>query len=117
MGELIQGEGYECTVAYSAAEAEKHFNKLAKDIHVVILDLMMARSGTFIDRPLYQGETGDELYDHIRQIAPTIPMIIITAKTRETIKARYFSDRFTNVFFKPVNPEMISQILEILKKL
>src|ERR1700679_271668 len=88
VGELIQGVGFECVIVYSAEEAEAYFSKLGTEIHVVILDLMMTRTGSFAKLPPHPGETGDEIYEKIRTIAPKIPIIIMTAKTKNRINQR-----------------------------
>lgn len=117
VGELIQDEGFTCHIAYSVADAEKYFPKLGKEIQIVILDLMMVRTGSFETSPPYKGETGDELYERIRAIAPEIKIVIMTAKTQDNLKSRYLSEKNTRVFFKPIDPGMIVKLITILKNL
>lgn len=116
VGELIQAEGFGCTVAYSASEAEAQFEKLGREIHVVILDLMMARTGSFASKRQNTTETGDEIYEAIRSKTPDLPVIIMTAKTKDNLMKRYYTDKRTHVFLKPVNPGMITQLISLLKE-
>lgn len=117
VGDLIQDEGFKCSIVNSAIDAEKEFEKLGSEIQIVILDLMMTRSGSLVDVPPQSGETGDLLYDKIRQITPNIPVVIMTAKKAENIRLQYSSDKHTHIFYKPIDGNMITKLLNILKQL
>lgn len=117
VGELIQDEGFRCTVAYSAADAEKSFSDIGKGIDAVILDIMMTRTGSFAKEPHTGGETGDLIYKQIRDISKSIPIFIMTAKAKQGLKEQYFVDKRTQVFLKPIDSAMITRLLSALKAL
>ena len=117
LGEAVEAEGFQCLVHYAAGDAEAEFSRLGTEIAAVILDLMMTRSGTFAKAPPSACETGDEIYERIRKLAPTLPVIIITAKRKESLMTRYATDKYAHVFYKPIDEDASNRIISIIKKL
>lgn len=116
LAEIFEFEGYDCIVTTGAAEAEPYLNGLADGIGALILDLMMVRGGSFTGTGKGALETGDQIYDRVRELAPEAAVIIVTAKTPDDVRKRYMNDKNTWIFFKPINEATCNQILSTLRE-
>jgi CheY-like chemotaxis protein len=77
----------------------------------------MTRTGSFATESHGGAETGDLIYKRIRDTSKSIPIFIMTAKTKQGLKEQYFSDKNTQVFLKPIDSVMITKLLSLLKAL
>jgi CheY-like chemotaxis protein len=78
---------------------------------------MMTRTGSFAQGPFPAGETGDEVYKRIRDVAPHLPIVIMTAKTRESLNSQYPLDQNTHIFLKPIDSAMVAKLVKLLKNI
>lgn len=96
---FLQGKGYEILTAnngYDAIEIAAQEN-----LDLVILDEMMP------------GITGLETLPKIKDIAPTVPVIMVTKSEEENIMDRAVGSKIADYLIKPINP---SQVLSSIKK-
>lgn len=96
---FLKGKGYEVLTAnngYDAIEIAE-----AENLDLVILDEMMP------------GMTGLETLPKIKEVAPTVPVIMVTKSEEENIMDRAVGSKIADYLIKPVNP---SQVLLSIKK-
>ena len=79
---------------------------------VIILDLMM-QLGTKID-PNEALETGIAIYNRIRKIAPPLPIVVLTARSRSEVWDFFKEDPKVRYLGKPVsNVETFYKTIEV----
>lgn len=96
---FLEKKGYHVTTANNGQDALDFVGKSAYDL--IILDENMP------------GITGLETLQRIKQIAPHIPVIMITKSEEENIMNQAVGNKIADYLIKPVNP---NQILIALKK-
>ena len=96
---FLEGKGYEVITATNGQDAIEHCKKQHFDI--VFLDENMP------------GLSGLETLGHIKQLDPSVPVIMITKSEEENIMDMAIGNKIADYLIKPVNP---NQILLALKK-
>ena len=96
---FLEGKGYEVITATNGQDAITHCKEQPFDI--VFLDENMP------------GLSGLETLTHIKQIDPSVPVVMITKSEEENIMDMAIGNKIADYLIKPVNP---NQILLALKK-
>ena len=96
---FLSQKGYQVHEAHSGEDALEVMR--TKQFDIVLLDENMP------------GMSGLEVLDSIKQIAPTLPVIMITKSEEENIMEEAIGAKISDYLIKPVNP---NQILLALKK-
>ena len=96
---FLEGKGYEVITATNGQDAIEHCKKQHFDI--VFLDENMP------------GLSGLETLGHIKQLDPSVPVVMITKSEEENIMDMAIGNKIADYLIKPVNP---NQILLALKK-
>ena len=99
---FLRGKGYDVTTANNGRDALAVVSDAGADIDLVILDENMP------------GLTGLETLSRIKEIAPLLPVIMITKSEEENIMDQAVGNKIADYLIKPVNP---SQILLSIKKI
>lgn len=96
---FLKGKGYDVRTANNGYDAVEMIR--AERYDLVILDEMMP------------GITGLETLPLIKDIAPTVPVVMVTKSEEENIMNRAVGSKIADYLIKPVNP---SQVLLSIKK-
>ncbi|MEG0814911.1 MAG: PglZ domain-containing protein [Mucinivorans sp.] len=96
---FLRGKGYEVFTANNGYDAVEMVR--AERFDLVILDEMMP------------GMTGLETLPVLKDIAPTVPVVMVTKSEEENIMNRAVGSKIADYLIKPVNP---SQVLLSIKK-
>ena len=107
---LLEDRGHEVLLYKKADNAVDAIETISK-CGVIILDLMM-RLGTKI-APDEANETGIALYKRIRVYAPTVRVVVLTAKSKNGVWNEFEGDK--NAFYveKPVSD--FEQFINVVK--
>jgi PAS domain S-box-containing protein len=96
---VLESSGYQTMLAQGGEEAIAAFKTRAKDISVVLLDMMMPGMG------------GDEVLRYLRLIRHDIPVIVSSGYTEEQVM-KYFSGRRVSGFLQ--KPYRSGKLLDII---
>lgn len=96
---FLEKKGYEVTTVSNGADAIEECRQRTFDL--IMLDEMMP------------GLTGLETLQHIKEIQPQTPVVMVTKSEEENIMDQAIGSKIADYLIKPVNP---SQILLTLKK-
>jgi len=109
---LIEDKGITCVVCHNASDLLNTINGLEGD-ELVILDLMMRKPlGSNVDFSTYV-ETGETLFDLLREQYPEIRIAIVTAKNGDDISNPSIkNDQNTIIFIKPLDIDNFEKILD-----
>ncbi len=108
---MLEEHGHEVKVY---KEADNVINDLGVicESDVIILDLMI-RLGTKIS-PDEASETGTAIYRRIRKMAPDVPILLLTARSRSDIWHDFKNDKKVKYLGKPVTDlEKFYEAIEI----
>lgn len=97
---FLEKKGYEVVTVTNGTDAIEECRKRTFDL--VLLDEMMP------------GLTGIETLQHIKELQPTVPIVMVTKSEEEDIMNQAVGQNIADYLIKPVNP---NQILLTLKKL
>ncbi len=89
----LEDKGYSVTSVYSGEDAIQQVEQSQFDL--VLLDEMMT------------GLDGLTTLNHIKEISPNIPVIMITKNEEESLMEEAIASQITNYLTKPVNPSQI----------
>lgn len=89
-GLVLTDAGYAVTCCADGAEALQTFRESPNSVHVVLSDVTMPRL------------SGDELADAVREIRPTVPIILMTGYSRTLTPERVRALGIAAVLQKPV---------------
>ena len=102
MGEVLQDAGYEVVLVASGAEGLRTLAE--QSIDVIVTDLGMPGMG------------GLEVAQAAKEIAPSVPVVVITGFTdREDIK-RARGREIDAVLVKPVDPDALTSVVDQMVK-
>ena len=112
----------EVDCALSANEGLNKFKKYKDSYSVVMLDIMMAIEETFSPREKDRSDdglaTGKIIYEKIRKINSTIPIIVLTART--DVNMQFFGSGQklkTTIMYKPTSAEdIVKSINKLIDK-
>lgn len=111
---LISDEGHECVECTAADDVLDYWDKLGT-IDIIILDLMMKRDkhGKIYseDKAI---ETGEIIFNKLRDSYPKKKIIIITAKDDTEIRLDLDKHPEVKVILKPLTESKMQQLLKIL---
>lgn len=96
---FIEYEGHECTVFKGPDEVIDHLEDVS-NFDVVILDIMMSR-GSYLQDEDQRMETGELLFQRIREVAHEIPVIIISAKNFGDMQIDFAKESNVDTVSKP----------------
>ena len=96
---FLEKKGYDVTTVNNGNDAIEECRK--RNFDLVLLDEMMP------------GITGLETLQHIKEISPSTPIVMVTKSEEENIMDQAIGQKIADYLIKPVNP---SQILLALKK-
>ena len=96
---FLEGKGYEVITATNGQDAITHCKEQPFDI-------------VFLDENI-PGLSGLETLTHIKQLDPSVPVVMITKSEEENIMDMAIGNKIADYLIKPVNP---NQILLALKK-
>jgi CheY-like chemotaxis protein len=99
---FLEKKGYKVTTVTNGHDAIEEVEENMGKIDVVFLDESMP------------GITGLETLDKIKEIAPNIPVVMITKNEEEGVMEQAIGSKISDYLIKPVNPV---QILSSLRKL
>ncbi|HAK50425.1 MAG TPA: hypothetical protein DCM54_00755 [Gammaproteobacteria bacterium] len=108
---FIEYEGHTCEVYTGPDDVLDNIQNLG-DFDVVILDIMMSR-GSYLQEENPSFETGELLYQRIREKFPELPIIIISAKNFDDMKIDFAQEEHVDTVSKPFDStasELISRI-------
>jgi CheY-like chemotaxis protein len=108
---FIEFEGHTCQAYTGPDEVIEHLDLLGK-YDVIILDIMMAR-GKYLQDDDPALETGELLYQRIRQRYPDIKVVIISAKNFDEMHIDFASEKNVSSIVKPFSStasELISKL-------
>ena len=97
---FLEERGHEVTVYSEADTVIQEFNLICK-ADVIILDLMI-QLGTKIN-PNEATETGTAIYKRIRKVAPDVPIVVLTARSRSDVWDDFQNDKQVKYLGKPVS--------------
>lgn len=97
---FLKNKGYEVTAVTNGYDALEHIKE--SDVDAVLLDESMP------------GMTGLETLGKIKEIAPSLPVVMVTKNEAENIMEEAIGAQITDYLIKPVNP---NQVLLTLKKI
>lgn len=97
---FLQGKGYDVTPVNSGADALEQVEN--RNFDVIFLDEMMP------------GMTGLEVLAQVKQMKPTLPVVMITKSEEERIMEEAIGSKIADYLIKPLNP---NQILLSVKKI
>ncbi|MEG3047720.1 MAG: response regulator, partial [Mucinivorans sp.] len=90
---FLRGKGYEVFTANNGYDAVEMVR--AERFDLVILDEMMP------------GMTGLETLPVLKDIAPTVPVVMVTKSEEENIMNRAVGSKIADYLIKPVNPSQV----------
>ncbi len=99
---FLQNKGYEVVTASNGHDTVEIYEEMAAQIDVVFLDESMP------------GLTGLEVLPRIKEINPTVPVVMITKNEAEHVMEEAIGSQISDYLIKPVHP---NQILLTLKKI
>ncbi len=109
MSYFLRKYGYSVDIVNKYSELD--FNKIRRRYDVVVLDLMMRRPLDVYNDP--RKETGEYIYEKIRDLDPKQKIIIVTAVDSPGLMGR-FKDEQVKVFKKPLDAKF-SALIEAIK--
>ena len=108
---FIEFEGHSCSEFTGPDQVIENIDHLAK-YDVIVLDIMMAR-GKYLQDANLQMETGEILYQRIREKYPNMKVIIISAKNFNEMSIDFASEKNVSTIVKPFSStasELISKL-------
>ena len=108
---FIEYEGHTCVVFTGPDEVIDQLDSLGS-FDVIILDIMMSR-GSYLQEEDVRFETGELLYQRIRERYPNQQMMIISAKNFSDMQIDFAAENYVNTISKPFSStasEVISHI-------
>ena len=96
---FIEYEGHTCAVFTGPDEVIDQLESLGS-FDVIILDIMMSR-GSYLQEEDVSFETGELLYQKIREKYPDLPMMIISAKNFNDMQINFAAEKNVNTISKP----------------
>lgn len=108
---FIEFEGHSCVVYTGPDEVIDNLDSLDR-FDVLILDIMMSR-GRYLQEEDVNFETGELLYQKIREKYPNLPVLIISAKNFSDMQIDFASETNVDTISKPFD----STASEIIKRI
>lgn len=108
---FIEFEGHVCTIYTGPDQVIEHLKEL-QQFDVIILDIMMRR-GKYLQEEDPDLETGELLYQRIREKLPDQKFLIISAKNFSEMRIDFAKERNVDTITKPFSStasELISKI-------
>ena len=108
---FIEFEGHSCDAFPGPDEVIEKFDQLSR-YDVIILDIMMAR-GQYLQDEDHSLETGELLYQRIREKYPKTRVLIISAKNFDEMHIDFSKEENVSTIAKPFSStasELISQL-------
>lgn len=96
---LLKAMGYSVTIAPDGREALEIYHEQRAGIDLVLLDLLMPEMG------------GVHMYRRLREISPSLPIIVCSGYCVEEILADIHSDKYSAVIQKPYNTDQLRNAL------
>ena len=108
---FIEYEGHTCEVFTGPDEVIDKIDSLGF-FDVIILDIMMSR-GSYLQQENVDFETGELLYQKIRDRYPELPVIIISAKNFTDMQINFSAEPNVNTISKPFD-STASELIKLL---
>ena len=108
---FIEYEGHTCEVFTGPDEVIDKIDSLDY-FDVIILDIMMSR-GSYLQQENVDFETGELLYQKIRDRYPELPVIIISAKNFTDMQINFSAEPNVNTISKPFD-STASELIKLL---
>lgn len=108
---FIEFEGHSCTVYTGPDQVIENLKEL-QQFDVIILDIMMSR-GKYLQEEDPDFETGELLYQRIREELPEQKILIISAKNFNEMQINFSTERNVDTITKPFGStasELINKI-------
>lgn len=108
---FIEFEGHSCTVYFGPDQVIENLKEL-QQFDVIILDIMMSR-GKYLQEEDPDFETGELLYQRIREELPEQKILIISAKNFNEMQINFSTERNVDTITKPFGStasELINKI-------
>ena len=100
------------TLLRTADEVLDHLASLG-NYDAIILDLMMLRGKKLASVPGEKGETGEILFEKIRERRPEMQVVILSAREGEYLGERFGGQSDVHVIEKPLNETKMDKIRTI----
>lgn len=102
---MLEASNLEVIVAHDGKEAVEKFTEMHNEIALVILDLVMPKM------------KGEEAFIHMKNIAPSIPIIISSGFTRDETSSRLARSKFDGFIQKPFKRlTLLQEIEQVLRR-
>jgi two-component system cell cycle sensor histidine kinase/response regulator CckA len=100
--EMLENLGYQCIPAESGEQGIQLYKENKDKIALVILDIEMP------------GISGDKVYSTLKDLEPTLKILLISGYAKNYLEARYFKQKLNHSIFmsKPFQMQQLSQKLE-----
>lgn len=108
---FIEYEGHTCTIYTGPDEVIDNLDSL-NQFDAIILDIMMSR-GSYLQEEDLNLETGELLYQKIRERYPDLKVLIISAKNFDDMQIDFASEENVEIISKPFD----STASELIKRL
>ncbi|MFA7059718.1 MAG: response regulator [Pedobacter sp.] len=96
---LLKAMGYSVMIAPDGREALEIYHEQRAGIDLILLDLLMPEMG------------GVHMYRRLREISPSLPIIVCSGYSVEEILEDIYSDKYSAVIQKPYNPDQLRNTL------
>jgi PAS domain S-box-containing protein len=92
---LLESKGYTVLVAENGREGIQRFAEHQKEIALVLSDMGLPKL------------SGENVFYHLRQLKPTVPVIIASGYLDSNVKSKLFQDGMTDFLQKPYHPAKV----------
>jgi len=91
--EVLKESGFDLSFQTDVDAALKFFDENQDKINLLILDIRMATGTSFDPEESQNGwATGILFYERVRQIAPSLPVLMLTVRAKESMGDRFDGD-------------------------
>lgn len=111
---FVKAEGHQCEVYNTATDVVNNLPEIGK-YDVIVLDIMM-RKGPQLKKVSQDMETGELLFELIREKYPDIDILVISAKNFRNMKIKFRKEENVHTLKKPVNEQFIIDLLRLIGK-
>jgi len=102
LDDVLSTEGYEAIKAASGEEGIEAYRERREEIGLVVMDLVMPGMG------------GARALEHLREMNPALPCIVVTGHAPESVDTAKFTDTCTRFVAKPFRPKVLTALIHEL---